>query len=61
MSGYSYFNGQKTVAGTAALLHKVRLDGGLHEHYKKVIDDAVTCFIEKGNQELKANNLRLIK
>ncbi|MCO5385374.1 MAG: hypothetical protein NHB14_05870 [Desulfosporosinus sp.] len=59
--GYSYFNGERTVAGTAALLHKINLDGGLEEHYKKVLDEVITCVIEKGNEELKANNLRLVR
>ncbi|SDL24090.1 hypothetical protein [Natronincola ferrireducens] len=58
---YSYFNGKRKIGGTAALLHKIKLDGGLEEHYKKLIDDFVTCAIEKGNQELKLNNFKRVK
>ncbi len=61
MGGYSYFNGKRTVVGNAALLHKISLDGGLEEHYKKVLNEIIICVIEKGNEELKANNLRLVK
>lgn len=59
--GYSYFNGKKTVAGTAALLHKIKSDGGLEEHYKKLIDDFVVCAIERGNKDLKLSNFKRVK
>lgn len=59
--GYKYCNGKRNIGGTAALLHKIKRDGGLENRYAKIIAEFVDCVIEKGNQEIKSSNIKIIK
>lgn len=47
--GYRYFNGERWIGGTAAVLHQIKLDGGLESHYQKVVSKAINDFIEDAN------------
>ena len=46
------------MGGTAALLHKVKQDGGLSNHYEKIIQKAIEYIIQAVNEEEKRNYVR---
>lgn len=65
MAGYRYHNGKRFVGGTAALLHKVKEDGGLNNHYNKVIQKAIPGIVDaiiddENKQDLK-KSLKVVK
>ena len=43
--GYKYHNGTRWIGGAAAHEHKVKEDGGLEQHYTKIIGEALKSFI----------------
>lgn len=57
-NGYRHYNGKRFVGGTAALLHKVKQDGGLSNHYEKIIQKAIEYIIQAVNEEEKRNYVR---
>ena len=59
MNGYRHYNGARFVGGTAALLHKIKKDGGLSKHYQKIIQKSITDFIQAANEEEKRNYIKL--
>ena len=65
MAGYRYHNGKRFIGGTAALLHKVKEDGGLNNHYNKVIHKAlpgiVDAIIDDENKQDLKKSLKIIK
>ena len=58
-NGYRHYNGTRFVGGTAALLHKIKKDGGLSQHYQKIIQKSITDFIQAANEEEKRNYIKL--
>ena len=60
--GYRFYNHDKGkwVSGTAALLHKVKLDGGLEAHYEKVVKRAIGDMIEDSNREAVRGSLKVV-
>lgn len=65
MAGYRYHNGTRFIGGTAALLHKVKEDGGLNNHYNKVIQKAlpgiVDSLIDDENKQDLKKSLKVVK
>lgn len=59
MNGYRYYNGTRFVGGTAALLHKIKKDGGLSKHYQKIIQQSIMDFIQAANEEEKRNYIKI--
>ena len=57
---YTYHNGRRRVGGTAALLHKVKQDGGLPSHYAKIFEEMAEVAIDKGILEMARPMLRMI-
>ena len=62
MSKYKYYNHEKgkTIAGTAALLHVIKEDGGLEAHYEKVVHQTIGALIDEVNQEMARPQLKVI-
>ena len=60
--GYRYYNPEKgkNIAGTAALLHVIKEDGGLEAHYNKVVRRAIGALIDEVNEELARPRLRVV-
>ena len=60
--GYRYYDHEKgkTIAGTAALLHVIKEDGGLEAHYDKVVRRAIGALIEEVNEEMARPKLKVI-
>jgi hypothetical protein len=57
---YRYYNGTRWIGGTAAFLHQVKEDGGLNEHYTKVISVAIDAMIVDTNKQNKKKAIRLV-
>ena len=57
--GYTYYNGNRKIGGTAALLHKVKEDGGLTKHYAKVFERMAESAIEEGIIEMASQRPKL--
>ena len=60
--GYRYYNEDgKLVTGTAALLHVINEDGGLEEHYEKVLRGAIREVIKDRNLDMASPIRRAIR
>ena len=60
--GYKYYNPEKQrwVAGTAALIHVIKEDGGLEAHYDKIVRRSISNLIDEVNNEMARPRLRVI-
>lgn len=58
--GYRYHNGERWVGGTAAILHTIKQDGGLNQHYQRVIAHSIDVMIENTNRSYVRENLKAL-
>ena len=60
--GYRYYNPEKgkNIAGTAALIHVIKEDGGLEAHYDKIVRRSISNLIDEVNDEMARPRLRVV-